>query len=143
MLIHLLCHLFFFFCTFIYLSFGTLLTLPNSFEVAGLEAAVPAVLESCRTLQNGVSPIDPLLKKVLSRVGFLQTRLGKNYPEETQRFFSENPELPYLIMKEMVERIEEDRPDSLPPMEAPNRPFGTGPEEIIRRRRYDGPVIYD
>ncbi len=122
------------------------MTIANSFEVAGLEAALPAVLQSCKTLQNGVSPVDPLLKKVFSRVGFLQSRLGKNFPEETQIFFSENPEIAVLIMKEMVERMEEDRVDGLPPMEAPNRPFGPNTDEFIiqgRRRRYDGPVIYD
>ncbi|CZR50892.1 uncharacterized protein PAC_00766 [Phialocephala subalpina] len=119
----------------------------NSFEIAGLEAAVPAVLQSCKTLLNGVRPMDPLLRKVFSRVGFLQARLAKNFPEETGAFFSENPELPVLIMKEMVERMEEDRPDGLPPMDAPNRPFGPGPDDIIhiqgRRRRYDRPVIDD
>jgi len=32
----------------------------------------------------------------------------KNYQEETQAFFAENPEMAFLIMKEMVERREED-----------------------------------
>lgn len=109
-----------------------------SFEVAGLEAAIPTVLYSCKTLQQGVSPLDPLLKKVLSRVGFLQARLGKDFPDETLSFFSDNPDLPHLIMREMIERIEEDRPDTLPPMEAPLR-HGTLREEFnavqARRRR--------
>lgn len=90
--------------------------------------------------------MDPLLRKVFSRVGFLQARLAKNFPEETGTFFSENPELPVLIMKEMVERMEEDRPDGLPPMDAPIRPFGPGPDDIIiqgRRRLHDRPVIDD
>lgn len=86
-------------------------------------------------MQSGVSPIDPLLKKVLSRVGFLQARLGKNFPDETQVFYLENPDLPHLIMKEMIERIEEDRPDNLPPMEAPNRLFGPPEEIMVQGRR--------
>jgi hypothetical protein len=61
--------------------------------------------------------MDPLLKKVFARVGFLQARLFKNFQEETQAFFSENPELAFLIMKEMVERREEDIKDDLPSME--------------------------
>jgi len=89
----------------------------NSFEVAGLEAALPEVLRSCKTLYNGVSSMDPLLKKVFARVGFLQARLFKNFQEETQAFFAENPELAFLIMKEMVERREEDIKDDLPSME--------------------------
>lgn len=82
--------------------------------------------------------MDPLLKKVLSRVGFLQARLGKNFPDETLAFFSENSDLPHLIMREMIERIEEDRPDTLPPMEAPHRHPRQLPEEVnhpARRRR--------
>jgi hypothetical protein len=89
----------------------------DSFEVAGLEAALPEVLRSCKTLYNGVSSMDPLLKKVFARVGFLQARLFKNFQEETQAFFAENPELAFLIMKEMVERREEDIKDDLPSME--------------------------
>jgi len=98
----------------------------NSFEVAGLQAALPAVLHSCRTLHGGVSPMDPLLKKVFARVGFLQARLFKNFQEETQSFFSENSELAFLIMKEMVERREEDIKDDLPSMDRhiPFVPFG-------------------
>jgi hypothetical protein len=91
----------------------------SSFEVAGVEAAVPAVLQSCKVLYNGVSAVDPLLKKVFARVGFLQARLWKNFPEETQGFFMENPELALLIMKEMAERREQDKFDSLPPMDRP------------------------
>jgi hypothetical protein len=84
--------------------------------------------------------LDPLLKKVFARVGFLQARLWKDFPEETQSFFMENPELALLIMKEMVERREQDKSDNLPPMERaiPLTPFG--PEEVIiqpgPRRRY-------
>jgi hypothetical protein len=89
----------------------------NNFEIAGLEAAQPAVLQSCKTLYAGLSPLDPLLKKVLARIGFLQGRLWKNFPEDTARFFTENPELAMVIMKEMVERREEDTKDELPAME--------------------------
>ena len=86
----------------------------NSFEVVGLDAAIPPVLKSCRTLQIGVSPVDPLLKKIFARVGFLQARLWTNFQEETQAFFEENPELAFLIMKEMVERRQQDISDDLP-----------------------------
>lgn len=58
--------------------------------------------------------MDPLLKKVFARVGFLQARMWKNHQEETQSFFSENPELAFLIMKEMVERREQDITNDLP-----------------------------
>jgi hypothetical protein len=58
--------------------------------------------------------MDPLLKKVFARVGFLQARMWKNHQEETQNFFSENPDLAFLIMKEMVERREQDISDDLP-----------------------------
>jgi hypothetical protein len=103
----------------------------NSFEVAGLYASIPAVLKSCKTLQQGVSPMDPLLKKVFARVGFLQARMWKNYQEETQSFFAENPDLAFLIMKEMVERRELDIEDDLPAMERPPPLFSLGPEEIF------------
>ncbi len=89
--------------------------------------------------------MDPLLKKVFARVGFLQARLAKNFPEETQAFFMDNPELALLIMREMVERREADSiSGNLPPMNqlAPPSPFGS--EEIIiqgpRHRGYAGPI---
>jgi len=111
----------------------------NSFEVVGLEAAQPSVLQSCKKLYLGVSPFDHLLKKIFARVGFLQARLWKNFPEETSNFFSENPELAVLIMKEMIERKEEDIKDDLPAMERPTT-FPPPPrEEIIiqgPRRHY-------
>jgi len=115
----------------------------NNFEIAGMEAAVPAVLQSCKKLSLGVSLMDPLLKKVFARVGFLQARLWKKYPEETSTFFAENPELAVLVMKEMVERKEEDVKDDLPAMERPI-PFPLQPREDIfiqgPRHRYDGPI---
>ena len=88
----------------------------NNFEIAGLDAAIPAVLESCRVLYAGVSLNDPLLKKVFARVGFLQARLWKNYPDETRTFFMEDAQLTTLIMKEMAERREQDISE-LPAME--------------------------
>ncbi|KAG4438137.1 hypothetical protein IFR05_006384 [Cadophora sp. M221] len=103
----------------------------NSFEVAGVEAAIPAVLQSCQILQAGVSSMDPLLRKVFARVGFLQARLWKHFPEETQIFFTENPDLAILIMKEMVQRREEDKHDSLPPMDRPVPPPSFGQEDIF------------
>ena len=88
----------------------------DNFEVAGLEAALPAVLQSCKTLYTGLSPVDTLLKKVFARVGFLQARLWKNFKEETDAFFKDNPELSTIMMKEMMERREEDSKDDLPAM---------------------------
>ncbi|PVH88439.1 hypothetical protein DL98DRAFT_556062 [Cadophora sp. DSE1049] len=111
----------------------------NSFEIAGVDAAIPAVLRSCQILQAGVSSMDPLLRKVFARVGFLQARLWKQFPEETQIFFTENPDLAILIMKEMVQRREEDKHDSLPPMDRPAPPPSFGQEDVFiqgpRRRR--------
>ncbi|KAI9640798.1 hypothetical protein NHQ30_010638, partial [Ciborinia camelliae] len=101
----------------------------NNFEVAGLDAALPSVLRSCKTLYDGVSSIDPLLKKVFARVGFLQARLWKAYPEETSNFFMDNPELSTLILKEMAERREEDSKDDLPAMDRP--PLPAFPREDI------------
>lgn len=116
----------------------------NNFEIAGLDAAQPAVLASCRTLQKGVSSTDPLLKKVFARVGFLQARLWKKYPEETSAFFMENPELATLIMKEMIERREEDTQDDLPAMERPMPPPPMREDIFIQgpRRRYEPPILY-
>ncbi|RFU29666.1 hypothetical protein B7463_g6659, partial [Scytalidium lignicola] len=116
----------------------------NNFEIAGLDAAQPAVLASCKTLHRGVSSTDPLLKKVFARVGFLQARLWKRFPEETSAFFMENPELATLIMKEMIERREEDIQDDLPAMERPMPPPPIREDIFIQgpRRRYDAPLPY-
>lgn len=113
----------------------------NNFEVAGSDAALPSVLNSCKTLYGGVSSMDPLLKKIFARVGFLQARLWKRYPEETSNFFMENPELSTLILKEMAERREEDVKDDLPAMDRPHMP-ALPREEIIQgpRRGVYGPV---
>lgn len=113
----------------------------NNFEIAGSDAALPSVLTSCKTLHDGVSSMDPLLKKVFARVGFLQARLWKKYPEETSNFFMDNPELSTLILKEMAERREEDVKDDLPAMDRPPIPQ-ISREEFIqgpRRRNYGLP----
>jgi hypothetical protein len=89
--------------------------------------------------------MDPLLKKVFARVGFLQARMWKNHQEETQNFFSENPEMAFLIMKEMVERRELDITDDLPAMERPPPLFQMQEEIFIHqgpRRRYQRPMPY-
>lgn len=115
----------------------------NNFEIAGSDAALPSVLASCRTLHDGVSSMDPLLKKVFARVGFLQARLWKKYPEETFNFFMDNPELSTLILKEMAERREEDVKDELPAMDRPPIPqLPIGREEMMQgpRRRNYGPI---
>jgi len=116
----------------------------NNFEIAGFDAAIPSVLESCKTLHDGVSLNDPLLKKIFARVGFLQARLWKNYPEETRRFFEDDAQLTTLIMKEMVHRREEDSA-VLPAMDR-YVPLSPGPGMVDvhivqgRRPRYNGPV---
>lgn len=107
----------------------------NHFEAVGLEAANPSVLESCRTLHAGLSLMDPLLKKVFARVGFLQARMWKKFPEFTSCFFAENPELAMLIMKEMAERREEDERGDLPAMERANQVFHPNGEFVHPRRR--------
>lgn len=116
----------------------------NNFEVAGSDAALPSVLNSCKTLYDGVSTMDPLLKKVFARVGFLQARLWKRYPEETSSFFLDNPELSTLILKEMAERREEDVKDDLPAMDRPPLPSSPREDMIIQgpRRGAYGPVPY-
>lgn len=91
----------------------------NSFEVVGLDAAQPTVLQACKTLHSGLSPMDPLLRKIFARVGFLQAQLWKNYPDETSAFLMENADIMMVIMKEMVVRKEEDVKGDLPAMEKP------------------------
>lgn len=112
----------------------------NNFEIAGLEAAQPPVLQSCVKLSLGVSPNDTLLKKVFARVGFLQARLWKNFSNETAAFFAENPEIAVLLMKEMMERKEEEVKDDLPAMDR-SPPFPSPGEIFVHgRRRYNGPM---
>jgi hypothetical protein len=100
----------------------------NQFETAGVLAAMPQVLASCKSLYAGVSNNDPLLKKVFARVGFLLAHLWKNYPEETHSFWMENPEVGSLIMKETMERRAEDAKDELPAME---RPVTRDPHPVV------------
>jgi hypothetical protein len=91
----------------------------DSFEAAGVQAARPEVLASCRRLHAGISNHDPLLKKIFARVGFLLARLWKNFPEETHNFWMDNVEVGSLIMKETMERREQDMKDELPAMDRP------------------------
>lgn len=109
----------------------------DNFEIAGMDAAHPSVLQSCKTLHNGVSLMDPLLKKVFARVGFLQARLWRDYKEETEIFFTENPELAALIMREMMERREEELKNDLPAMDRPAlSPFSPQDPIIIQGPRH-------
>lgn len=94
-------------------------------ETAGMDAAQPLLLECCRKLHAGLSGNDVLLKMVFARVGFLLARLWKNWGEETQMFWVENPEVGGLIMKETMERREMDAGDDLPAM---SREFQVGRE---------------
>ncbi|KAL3423720.1 hypothetical protein PVAG01_05467 [Phlyctema vagabunda] len=119
----------------------------NTFEVAGIEAALPSVLFSCKTLKEGVSETDSLLKKIFARVGFLQGLMWKQFPEETANFFTENPELAPMIMKEMSEKREEEGvANELPAMErATMQPPVVPEEEIVRpnrARQFRDPVPY-
>jgi hypothetical protein len=102
----------------------------ENFEIAGMDAAQPTVLSCCRKLYDGVPSSDILLRKVFARVGFLLARLWKHFPEETHNFFMENPEVGGLIMKETMDRREEDAGDELPAMERMFEPE-PGREEMI------------
>ncbi|KAJ4323464.1 hypothetical protein N0V84_004336 [Fusarium piperis] len=73
-------------------------------ETAGADAAQTEVLQLTKKLYNGVPEIDPLLKMVLARVGFLQPLLWKRAPEETSEFLVSNPELAAAILRETVMR---------------------------------------
>lgn len=85
-------------------------------EITGVEAAQPLVLECCKKLHAGLSAQDILLRKVFARVGFLLGRLWRDFPEETQFFLMENPEIGAHIMKETMERREMEVGDELPPI---------------------------
>ncbi len=52
-------------------------------ETAGSDAAVPEVLRLCRKLYQGLSEVDPLLKMIFARVGFLQPVLWGRDAEDT------------------------------------------------------------
>jgi len=117
----------------------------NQFEIAGVDAAQPAVLASCKTLYDGVSSLDPLLKKIFARVGFLQPRLHKKFSHETYEFLKDNPEVAQLMMKETMERVEEDSKNDLPAMDRLIVPPPPRDDNVIQgprpRRRYD-PNVY-
>jgi hypothetical protein len=102
----------------------------DQLETCGLQAAQPTVLNCCKKLHAGVQNNDVLLKKVFARVGFMLSRLWKAYPEETQAFWIENPELGALIMRETMERREVDNGDHLPAM-----------DRVLPRR--PGPILHD
>lgn len=91
----------------------------DGFETAGVQAARPEVLASCKNLHGGTSNNDPILKKVFARVGFLLARLWKSFPEETHNFWMQNPEVGSLIMKETMERRDQDANEDLPAMDRP------------------------
>ncbi|TVY82678.1 hypothetical protein LSUE1_G001810 [Lachnellula suecica] len=114
----------------------------NNFEIAGVDAAQPSVLQSCKTLYEGVSNMDPLLKKIFARVGFLSARLWENFPQQISTFNEENPKILSIIMREMIARREEDVKDDLPAMDRPIPLAPPAPEEIHiieGPRRYNGP----
>lgn len=73
-------------------------------ETAGADAAQTEVLQLTKKLYSSVPEIDPLLKMVLARVGFLQPLLWKRAPEETSEFLVSNPELAAAILRETVMR---------------------------------------
>jgi hypothetical protein len=108
----------------------------DGFETAGVQAAQPQVLYCCKTLHAGVSPNDPLLKKIFARVGFLLARMWKNFPEETHNFWMDNPEVGSWIMKETMERREEDSRDELPAMDRPVSRSPVRVDEIIIRGKW-------
>ncbi|KAF4467449.1 helicase polq [Fusarium albosuccineum] len=87
-------------------------------ETAGTDAALPEVLHLTKRLYRGVPEVDPLLKMVLARVGFLQPLLWKRAPEATSEFLVSNPELAATILRETVMRHDAIRVvGDLPPME--------------------------
>jgi len=106
----------------------------DKLETAGVDAAQPQVLLCCKTLHNGLGNNDALLKKVFARVGFMLARLWKNFPEETHSFCLENPDVSGLILKETMERREEDS-DELPAMDRASSRSPVRDEIIIHERR--------
>ena len=87
-------------------------------EVAGPDAAQPAVLRLCARLYDGVPESDRLLRMIFARVGFLQPHLFRRDASGTLEFLHANPEVSALMLKEMGARREEDVSlDHLPAME--------------------------
>jgi hypothetical protein len=87
-------------------------------ETAGMDGALPVLLEGCKKMAASLSENDTLLKKMFARTGFLLNKLWKNWPEETSRFWVEAPEVGAMVMKEMGKRREEEVGEDLPSMEA-------------------------
>jgi hypothetical protein len=76
----------------------------TDFEDIGIGAAHPEIFAACQKLYFNLNNEDPLLKKVLTRTGFMLAQLCKNYPEETTRFLGENIDLATILMKETMTR---------------------------------------
>jgi len=93
----------------------------DAFETAGLGAALPAVLYSCKTLLQGVRDSDPLICIMFARVGFLQAKLWRDYEGEIGEFFAEEPAVAVRIMREMVKRRDGEAGEGLLPMENVDR----------------------
>lgn len=104
----------------------------NQFEIVGMQAAHPDVLFACQILHAGIPETDDLLKKIFARVGFMQARLWRNFPEETQQFFIENAEVAGLVMKETMQRREGEVGEQLPAMDG-------GGATVVPPRRNDFP----
>lgn len=90
----------------------------DQLETAGMDAAEPRVLHCCKKLHDALPENDVLLRKVFARVGFMLPRLRKDFQPETQNFWMENPEVNWAIMKETMERREQDYSDQLPAMDS-------------------------
>lgn len=115
--------------------------LTDNFERAGMDAAQPAVLQSCTKLFRGVRESDEFVKRVFARTGFLLARLWRNYPQETHEWYMENSDVGVRLTKEMVSRREVDSKDDLPPMvrrKSPPRRDGVG---SYGRGRYHHDIV--
>ena len=100
-------------------------------ETVGTDAAQIDVLQLCGKLHDNVPETDPLLKMVLSRVGFLQPLLWKSAPEETSAFLVGNPEVAAMMLRETVARqqVGAEKPGLLPMVV----------QEPSKRRRREAP----
>ncbi len=108
-------------------------------ETAGSDAAVPEVLRLCRKLYQGLSEVDPLLKMIFARVGFLQPVLWGRDAEDTSQFLVCHPEVAALILRETASRRQDDIGGGLlPSMERPW--FPRPPADLqFMPRMYRGP----
>lgn len=116
----------------------------NALETAGMQAAQPEILGECKRLFEGVGEDDDLLKKVFARAGFLLARLWREWPLETKAWWvdPDNCEVSARVMREMVERREEDEREGgvLPAMQRAivrREGVGIGPggEEVVVERQ--------